>query len=308
MKKHDYDKILYRLNSIWQRLREGEVLSVKDLAQEFNVSTKTIQRDFNERLIHKLPIEKQGHKWKVKDGHSLDKNLSFEENLVLDILKELSFSMGESFASRTSSLFSKLQNSHDNPIYSKIEIEDILDKTDLIKDLQVAINNLVQIEFNYKDKYRFVEPIKITTFEGFWYLYGKDLLEDKLKTFYIKDIKKLSLSNKKFQKNNVYIEKLENAINIWFEPNKESFEVRLLASKEIAKYFKRRPLCKSQIIVKENLDKSVEILLYATSENELIYELKKWQPSLIVLEPKSLAKKMLDISRKYYDEQIELMI
>jgi len=83
MKKHDYDKILFRLNSIWQRLREGEVLSVKELAEEFNVSTKTIQRDFNERLIHKLPIEKQGHMWKVKNGHSLDKNLSFEEDLVL---------------------------------------------------------------------------------------------------------------------------------------------------------------------------------------------------------------------------------
>ena len=45
MKKHDYDKILYRLTTIWQRLREGEILSVKDLAEEFNVTTKTIQRD-----------------------------------------------------------------------------------------------------------------------------------------------------------------------------------------------------------------------------------------------------------------------
>ncbi len=308
MKKHDYDKILYRLNSIWQRLREGEVLGVKDLADEFNVSTKTIQRDFNERLIHKLPIEKKGHKWKVKDGYSIDKNLSFEEDLVLDILKELSFSMGESFGSRTSALFSKLQNFHDNPIYSKIDIEDILDKTDLIKNLQIAINDLLQVQFDYKNKYRFVEPIKITTFEGFWYLYGKDLLEDKLKTFYIKDIKKLSLSNKTFQKDEFAIEKLENAINVWFEPNKKSFEVKLLASKEIAKYFKRRPLCKSQVILKENIDKSIELLLYATSENELIYELKKWQPNLIVIEPKSLAKKMLDISRKYCDKQIEFMI
>lgn len=34
MKKHDYDKILYRLTTIWGRLREGEALSVKELRDE----------------------------------------------------------------------------------------------------------------------------------------------------------------------------------------------------------------------------------------------------------------------------------
>ena len=43
MKKHDYDKILYRLTTIWGRLREGEILGTSELANEFNVSTKTIQ-------------------------------------------------------------------------------------------------------------------------------------------------------------------------------------------------------------------------------------------------------------------------
>lgn len=308
MKKHDYDKILYRLNSIWQRLREGEVLSVKELADDFNVSTKTIQRDFNERLIHKLPIEKQGHKWKVKKGYSLDKNLSFEEDLVLDILKELASSIGTSFGSKANSLFSKLQNSHDNPIYSKIEIEDISDKTNLIKELQEAIKNLLQIEFTYKNKGRLVEPIKITTFEGFWYLYGKDIIEDKLKTFYIKNITKLTLTNKKRKKESTPIQKLENAINVWFEPNNKNFEVRLLASSEIAKYFKRRPLSKSQVIVKENKDQSIELLVTATSEMELIYEIKKWQPNLLVIEPQSLAKKILEINRKHYEKQVQLII
>ncbi len=33
MKKHDYDKILYRLTTIWGRLRDGEILSTNELAQ-----------------------------------------------------------------------------------------------------------------------------------------------------------------------------------------------------------------------------------------------------------------------------------
>jgi predicted DNA-binding transcriptional regulator YafY len=48
--KHDYDKILTRLVNILSKLNDGEALSVKELAEEFGVSTKTIQRDFNERL------------------------------------------------------------------------------------------------------------------------------------------------------------------------------------------------------------------------------------------------------------------
>ena len=40
----------------------------------------------------------------------------------------------------------------------------------------------------------------------------------------------------------------------------------------------------------------------------MIYELKKWQPNLLVLEPKDLAKEMLEISREYYDSQVGVMI
>lgn len=308
MKKHDYDKILFRLNTIWQRLREGEILGVKDLAEEFNVSTKTIQRDFNERLIHKLPIEKNGHKWKVKDGHSLDKNLSFEEDLVLDVLKELASSMGNSFGSKANNLFSKLQNTHDNPIYSKIEIEDLSDKTDLIQKLQESIICFKQVEFHFKGKYRFVEPYKITTFDGYWYLYGKDLLDEGLKTFYIKDIANFLITDKIFEKNISALKKLDSAINVWFEPNSEIFEVRLFVNKHIAKYFIRRPLCKSQLLTKENEDGSIELLLTSSSKKEMIFELKKWQPYLIVLEPTDLAKEMLEISREYYDLQVSVII
>jgi len=64
LKKHDYDKTLTRLTIILQKLYDGELLSVKELAEEFNVSERTIQRDFNERLI-RFPIEKEGRRWKM---------------------------------------------------------------------------------------------------------------------------------------------------------------------------------------------------------------------------------------------------
>jgi predicted DNA-binding transcriptional regulator YafY len=43
--KHDYDKILTRLTLILSKLNNGEALSEKELAVEFNVSTKTLWND-----------------------------------------------------------------------------------------------------------------------------------------------------------------------------------------------------------------------------------------------------------------------
>lgn len=54
-KHKDYDVALIRILSIFQRLLEGQTLQKKELAEEFNVSEKTIQRDINTRL-HSYPI------------------------------------------------------------------------------------------------------------------------------------------------------------------------------------------------------------------------------------------------------------
>lgn len=50
-------EISIRLANILTRLFNEEVLNKHDLAKEFGVATKTIQRDINERL-HMLPVEK----------------------------------------------------------------------------------------------------------------------------------------------------------------------------------------------------------------------------------------------------------
>jgi len=53
----EYEKISQRLASILIQLNTGESISVENLAQEFNVSIRTIQRDLNERFNF-LPLEK----------------------------------------------------------------------------------------------------------------------------------------------------------------------------------------------------------------------------------------------------------
>ncbi len=43
--KHDYDKTVTRLITILSKFSQNEIVNPKDLAQEFNVSVRTIQKD-----------------------------------------------------------------------------------------------------------------------------------------------------------------------------------------------------------------------------------------------------------------------
>ena len=82
MKKKDYDRALTRLRIILGRLNDGESLSVKKLADDFAVSTRTIQRDFNERLVPLYPIFQQDKMWKMQDGYKIEKTREIEDIII----------------------------------------------------------------------------------------------------------------------------------------------------------------------------------------------------------------------------------
>ena len=303
----DYDSKLFRLVDMLKKFHENETPTTKELSLEYNVSTKTITRDLAQ-LERILPIEKHGHKWGVARGHTLDKTRSYEEELVLDILGGISSGLGKKFGSISHTLFSKLQNEHQNPIYSKIEIEDIHDKLDMINDLQHAITQQHIVRFLHNRKERLIKPYKITTFEGYWYLYGEEVVEGKLKTFYLKEMTDFQLTQDTFTPQTHAMDILKNAINIWFQPNSKPFEVHLLVKSSVAKYFYRRPLSATQRIVKTYENGDIELVVTATSEAEIIYELKKWLPQMMVLEPRWLIPKMLDISQTFIAHQTDASI
>jgi len=304
---HDYDKILTRLTIILQRLYEGEILSVNELAEEFNVSSKTIQRDFNERLI-RFPIEKDGRKWRMQKGYNITKERTPEEMLVIEMLENIAQSIGAGFGSKAKHLFSKLQNHSSNPIYSKTIIEDISEDLELFNKIEQAIANHHIVMFNYNDKVRHIKPYKIVSFEGYWYLYGEELLTSSLKTFYFKNITHIDVTDEIYTPEPKAYTILERSINAWFEPNSEPFEVVLNASVDIAKYFERRPIASTQRITKIYENGSVDIALLVTSDREVLHEIKKWMPDLIIVSPKALALKAKDIADKFLSRQIEHLI
>ncbi|MDQ7060083.1 MAG: WYL domain-containing protein [Sulfurimonas sp.] len=284
--KHNYDKILIRLTTILAKLNDGEALSVKELAEEFNVSSKTIQRDFNERLSA-FHIYQDKRLWKMQEGFSIEKTKSLEEQLVLEILEKMTESIGGSFARTSHQLLSKIKNEDFNPIYTKLNIEDISDKFDYIGMIEQAIKEKRELECSYKNDREgiftaFIQPLKIVNYEGFWYLVA--LRDDYVEKYYLKTISNLKLTDRIFEVSPKIDKMLNDSINIWFQSDVEPFKVKIYADEVATKYFKRRALPTQSI---ESLHQSgtMEFIVKITHEMEIIPIIKYWIPHLRVLEP-----------------------
>ena len=162
--KHDYDKTLTRLNTILSRINDGEALSVKELAEEFNVSIRTIQRDFNEKLVGLYPIYQDKHKWKMQDEYKIEKVSSVEDTIILDILEKLTDGLGSRFSTKAKALLHKIKNETFNPIYAKINMEDISPYIKEIALLEESIKSRIQIKCTYNASTSFhtkLKPLKI---------------------------------------------------------------------------------------------------------------------------------------------------
>ncbi len=284
--KHDYDKILTRLTIILSKLNDGEALSVKELAKEFNTSDRTIQRDFNERLVS-FPIYQENKKWKMQEGFRVEKTKSLEDELVLDIIEKITEGIGGKFSTKAHKLLSKIKNEDFNPIYTKLNIEDISDKFRDIQILETAIREQKEVQCSYDDEKQDVytttiQPLKIVNFEGFWYLIA--LRCETFKKYYLKNISHPIMTDTTFEKESELDTLLDKSISIWFQRDIEPFVVKLFADKSATKYFKRRPI-PTQIVESLDSDETMEFSVTITHEMEILPIIKYWIPHLFVIEP-----------------------
>ena len=284
--KHDYDRTLTRLRVILQKLNDGESLSVKELATEFGVSTRTIQRDFNDKLVSSYPIYQEKKKWKMKDGFKIEKIRDLEDKIVLDIIERITDGIGGKFASKSKNLLSKIKNDDYNPIYTKLNIEDISDRLADINLLEDSIKNKQEITLQYtnneKNYTTVIKPLKIVNFEGFWYLVA--LKGENIRKYYFKYISNIQQTDTSFEVDTKIDTILNNSLSIWFTQDTEPFEIRLFATKKASKYFQRRKL-PTQTVLAINQDGTMEFTVKATHKMEIIPIIKHWIPHLHIISP-----------------------
>ncbi|HHD73193.1 MAG TPA: WYL domain-containing protein [Epsilonproteobacteria bacterium] len=188
--------------------------------------------------------------------------------------------------------------------FKNLSISDIFCiKLDLVEDLEYAIAKQKMLTFKYKKWYKpreiktyeNVQPYKIIIFDGFWYLLSK--YKEHYIKFYLKEIRDLHILDKTFEKDERVLDRMQKAINIYFEPKNEPFDVTLLLDHNAIVYFERKPI-KGQYL-KKNLDGTAELTISVTHEEEVFYILKRWLPQIRIIEPESLQEKFESILQDY---------
>ena len=85
----EHDKIGTRLELIITKLNNGERFTAEELADEFNVNVRTIQRDLNKRLSY-IPLQKEQNYYFLSP-HALGK-LSYKDIQFCSLYLENAFS------------------------------------------------------------------------------------------------------------------------------------------------------------------------------------------------------------------------
>ncbi|RLA78790.1 MAG: hypothetical protein DRG78_14310 [Epsilonproteobacteria bacterium] len=301
MAKKEYDKTLTRLIHILTKLSENERPTTKELADEFDVGVRTIQNDFKKTLSY-YPIERdKENRYSFQNGFSLNRAFLDSDEMIVLNLALSQFDDINNMDSIKDRIYKKIvTKSFFNPYYIKQEnLEDIDTESPLIEELKANIEQNEILRVKLPTKTTEIEPYKIVNFDGFWYLFAKDLSDEKTKTFKLselKDIKKI------YKKHTTPIKKVESILdktNSAFYEEGNSFEVVIKVYSEAAIYFKNRDFLQSQKIIKEYEDGSLEVSFEVSHDEDIDNIIKSWLPHVEILEPKRFRDKLTNELEEY---------
>ena len=293
---HHSNSKMDRLSYIYDRVaRTPDGVTIKELTQELEVSSKTIQRDLHETL-RSSGIYCQGRRWKLDRSGAAD-GLGSQERIVLGVLDSLAKQAGRDFYHKAHQLLEQVSCQLDHPLFASLDTE-VLSEDHLTNFVAIegAIKSRTVIHARYQSprksqKLVTLKPVRLAFFGGFWYVLAFDANdEDTFKKYHLKSLSNITLGDAHYEIDPDVITHIENATSVWFRLD-EPFEVRLWIDATIAPYFERKPL-RTQYLIGTDPDGSIEICLHITHEMELLPLVLWYLPHIRILSPKWLNKKL----------------
>jgi predicted DNA-binding transcriptional regulator YafY len=274
---------------------------MSDLMEEFNMSDRNINRDLAKLKLF-FPIEKNKLKqYHFSDGFTLNKTtLKNDEMLFVYLSLSQIKDINKNFEKATHSIFSKLLTPRYEPAYhiKSNSFENIDIDSSLLNDIESAIEYKNSIFLTLPNRGFTLEPYKVVSFDGIWYLFGRDINDKKIKTVFIHQIKKLEIKEKKFNIEKPIDEILENVHSAWFEDG-NCMEVIIKVHGNIAYNFKLKKILPSQEILEEYEDESLLVKFTVTTEEDIDNIIKAWLPNIEIISPKSYRDKLVKELEKY---------
>nr|WP_321265942.1 WYL domain-containing protein [uncultured Sulfurimonas sp.] len=301
MAKKDYDKTLRRLTQILSKLSYDERPNTRELAEEFGVSVRTIQKDIKDNLCE-FPILKDFEgRFMFQEGFSLNRTVLDSDEMMFLKIALSQFDDVKNIDKIKHRIFQKLaNNSFYNPYFIKQDdIEDLNIDSIFVERLEKFIKNQEILELTLTNKIIEIEAYKIANYDGFWYLFAKDLSDGRVKTFKLSQIKKINSINKYYKTSQKIIEETLKKTHSAFYDDGNCFEVLIKVDKDAAIYFKSKDFLQSQKILEESIDGSLKISFEVSHDEDIDNIIKSWLPHVEVLEPKRFRDKLLNELKIY---------
>lgn len=294
-----------RLFKILYYLLKNGTTTVKELAEIFEVSTRTIHRDIDSLSSAGIPIctsrGRHGGVY-IMNNFILDKSVfsAEEKDQILTAINDFSFILDED----TNDLLNKLSAIFNTNARNWIEV-DLSNwrynkpSQDIFNSIKFAILDKKIISFEYYSKgnstYRKIEPIKLLFKSYNWYIYGFCLFRNDYRLFKLSRINHLEVLDKNFERCDETSSIVDNAFY-----NQNLVPVKLMFDKSVS-YRVFDEFDKSEIEID---DKFLIVNTNLPSNDYLFSYLLSFGPNVELLEPYNLReefKKVIkEISRKYF--------
>jgi predicted DNA-binding transcriptional regulator YafY len=247
----------------------------------FNISKRTFQRDLNDiREVYKIDIQfdrSQQHYYINDDEHpEINERIleAFDTFNALNMSDRLSNAI----------YFEKRKPQGTENLYGILH----------------AIRKGVRVKFHYRSFWheettgRLVEPYALKEFRYRWYIVGKDLKDNKIKTFGLDRIDEFELTKQPFESPDFDVNEYYKHCFGIISPNSSApKKIVLWFNSTQGKFIKSLPLHESQRIIKDDEDGLVvELVLFLT--HDLIMELLSYGGNVKVIKPKELIDQVRD--------------
>lgn len=199
---------LERLIAMIYKLLNHEVLSASMLAEEFQVSQRTIYRDIDVLCAAGLPIVSyQGSQggYGIIDGYKMDKSLlgSYDVDSLITVLSSLSTIFKDERAQGT---IERLQTINSDPQTSHlaVDFETYRTEPDALANLRTGITNRYVVCFDYINANnartsREIEPMWLHFKYRTWYVYGFCRIRQDYREFRLSRMMNVMLTDQLFQ-------------------------------------------------------------------------------------------------------------
>ncbi len=243
---------------------------------DFNISLRTFQRDILDiRQLYNIDIlydRSQKHYYISEDEHSEINDRILE---AFDIFNALNM------ADRLSNdiHFEKRKPAG----------------TEYMNGILHAVRNKCRLTFVYSSfkgeegSERLIEPYALKEFKNRWYIVGKDLKDDKIKTFGLDRLWDLEITRQKFTQSEDFDvnQYFKNCFGIMSPNSPKPSKIELWFTEKQGRYIKTLPLHETQKILSDTKEGLIiELTLYLTYD--LVMELLSFGGAMKVLKPKTL--------------------